>query len=176
VTGVWAPVAPTVRVTRPGHPLHGLELVVWGRLRKRGRLELLLVLPDGSKKQIQASWTDHDDVSGAELGGDAVETAGVAAPVGDLLRVYEMVCELLARSAGEQEQAARQSSGKEDDRAARTTESAAGTGSGATIRSGRPATRTAHPDRGTDSRPAHRRGGAHSARPGRTAAGNGEQQ
>jgi len=163
--GVCPPVPPSVRVTRPGHPLHGLELVVWGRLRRRGRLELLLVLPDGSKKQIPASWTDLGGVSGAGLA-EAVEAAGVVAPADELLRVREVVSELLARVGGEQEQAARQSPGKEDNRAARTAQSAAGTGSGATIPSGRPAARAARAGSGADARPAHCSGGADGASAG----------
>ena len=39
----------TVRVVRPGHPLHGLDLPVWGRLRLRGVAMVVLVLPDGSR-------------------------------------------------------------------------------------------------------------------------------
>jgi len=42
-------------VTRPRHPLEGLSLPVLGRLRRHGRLELLLVLPDGSKSMIPAA-------------------------------------------------------------------------------------------------------------------------
>jgi hypothetical protein len=45
-----------VRVVRPGHPLHGLDLPVWGRLRLRGVAMVVLVLPDGSKKRIPAAW------------------------------------------------------------------------------------------------------------------------
>ena len=46
-----------VRVIRPGHPLHGLDLPVWGRLRLRGAAMAVVVLPDGSKKRIPAAWT-----------------------------------------------------------------------------------------------------------------------
>ena len=46
----------TVRVVRPGHPLHGLDLPVWGRLRLRGVAMVVLVLPDGSRKRIPAAW------------------------------------------------------------------------------------------------------------------------
>ena len=43
-------------MVRPGHPLHGLDLPVWGRLRLRGVAMVVLVLPDGSKKRIPAAW------------------------------------------------------------------------------------------------------------------------
>ena len=52
-----------VRVIRPGHPLHGLDLPVWGRLRLRGAAMAVVVLPDGSKKRIprgvDARWRWH---------------------------------------------------------------------------------------------------------------------
>ena len=49
----------TVVITRPRHPLEGLELRVLGGMRRHGRLELLLVLPDGSKRLIPAEWTSQ---------------------------------------------------------------------------------------------------------------------
>ncbi len=60
----------TMRVVRPGHPLHGLDLPVWGRLRLRGVAMVVLVLPDGSRKRIPAAW--------AYQGGS--QDAGAAAP------------------------------------------------------------------------------------------------
>src|SRR5215207_6606457 len=50
----------SVVVTRRRHPLEGLSLRELGRMRRHGRLELLLVLPDGSKSLIPAAWTDLD--------------------------------------------------------------------------------------------------------------------
>ena len=55
---------------RPGHPLHGLDLPVWGRLRLGGAAMAVVVLPDGSKKRIPAAWT---------RAGDGTGTAGPAA-------------------------------------------------------------------------------------------------
>ena len=56
----------TAVITRPRHPLHGLELRVLGGMRRHGRLELLLVLPDGSKRLIPAEWTSqHADSTAA---------------------------------------------------------------------------------------------------------------
>ena len=49
-----------VVVTRRRHPLEGQSLRELGRMRRHGRLELLLVLPDGSKSLIPAAWTDLD--------------------------------------------------------------------------------------------------------------------
>jgi hypothetical protein len=124
-----------VRVIRPGHPLHGLDLPVWGRLRLRGAPMAVVVLPDGSKKRIPAAWTRGGD--GASTAGPA---AGIIAPASDLLRLLRAISGISSRSAGAAEQAARQSPGKEDNRAACTTQSAAGPGSGATITAGQPAT------------------------------------
>jgi hypothetical protein len=167
VTGVAGrvPVSGSVRVTRAGHPLRGLELVAWGQLRRRGQLELVLVLPDGSKKQIPASWTDLGTASGSgtretgDLTGVVVTADGVLAPVGDLLHVREVISQLVARTDGVPQQAARQSPAKEDDRAAHPTQSAAGPSSGATLGSGKPTPRTAEDGSGPDPRPAHRPSG-----------------
>ena len=65
-----------VTVTRHWDPLEGQRLTVLGRSRRRGRAELLVVLPDGSKRVIPAAWTDEAAGHGA---------AAVLAPAGDLL-------------------------------------------------------------------------------------------
>jgi hypothetical protein len=127
-----------VRITRPGHPLGGRELQVLGRMRRHGRAELLLVLPDGSKSLIPAVWTDLHE-SGSDAAGQA--TLGSLA---DLLACHELVSALAARvaeAAGEQ-QAARQSSCKEDNRAACATQSDTRAGADATEGADRRASRT----------------------------------
>jgi len=141
----------TVRVVRPGHPLHGLDLPVWGRLRLRGVAMVVLVLPDGSKKRIPAAWTRP---------GTAGPAAGIIAPAGDLLRLLQVISGIPATAGNHAEQAARQSPGKEDDRAACTTQSAAGPGSGATIAAGQPATLARRASRGRDRDTADHPGGA----------------
>ena len=50
----------SVRITRPRHPLRGHPLRVLGRMRRHARLELLLELPDGSKRWIPQAWTDAE--------------------------------------------------------------------------------------------------------------------
>src|SRR3954452_6749613 len=101
-------------MTRSRHPLQGRELRVLGRMRRHGRLELLLVLPDGSKSLIPAEWTDlgHDSDDQAQ--------AGTVGSLTDLLSCHELVTALTARVAQviEAQQAARQSSCEEDNRAA----------------------------------------------------------
>jgi hypothetical protein len=132
----------TVRVVRPGHPLHGLDLPVWGRLRLRGVAMVVLVLPDGSKERIPAAWV-------GEGGGEDPATPVVAAAA-DLLRLLRVISGVPATAGNRAEQAARQSPGKEDDRAACTTQSAAGPGSGATIAAGQPAALAHRASRGRD--------------------------
>jgi hypothetical protein len=46
-----------VRVTRSRDALEGQILPVTGRLRRHGRLELLVVLPDGTGRLIPQAWT-----------------------------------------------------------------------------------------------------------------------
>jgi len=125
----------TVTITRHRDPLQGHSLQVLGRLRRHGGLELLLVLPDGSKRLIPAAWTDLD------ADNDRVEVAATLGSLSDLLAACALVSALSARRNGEQ--AARQSPCKEDNRAACAAQSAAGAGSGANPDAPRAASRTA---------------------------------
>src|SRR6266498_247170 len=103
----------TVTLTRPKHPFEGRLLQVLGSMRRHGVVELLVVLPDGSKRLIPATWTDLDPPAS-----DTVDDgAGTLGSVADLLRASVLVSELCAR-AGQTKQAARQSPCKEDQRAA----------------------------------------------------------
>jgi hypothetical protein len=120
-----------VTVRRHRDPLDGQTLPVLGRCR-RGT-QLLVVLPDGSKRVIPAAWTDEG----------AGAAAAALASAGDLLRLCALVSAFSDRRGGDQEQAARQSPSKEDSHAARTAQSAAGPGSGATPGHDRPAPRRA---------------------------------
>ena len=111
--GVTAARPELVRVIRPGHPLHGLDLPVWDRLRLRGSRSWWSVLPDGSKKRIPAAgpaWTARTAPGRAAR---RFSRRPVTCCV--LLRV---ISGFSARAAGPAEQAARQSPGKEDDHAA----------------------------------------------------------
>jgi hypothetical protein len=115
---------------------------------RHGRVELLLVLPDGTKSLIPAAWTDQSQDAGG-----AAEAATVGS-LADLLAMHELICGL-ARTAAmvDGRQAARQSSCEEDNRAACAVESDAGAGAGA----------TAEPDRRT-SAGARSRGGCGAGR------------
>lgn len=132
-----------VTVTRHRDPMQGLRLQVLGRSRRRGRAELLVVLPDGSKRVIPAAWADE-----ATGGGGAAALAST----GDLLALCALVSAFSARSGGGGGQAARKSPCKEDDRAACAAQFAAGSGSGATPGSAGSASR---PAGGRGDHPAH---------------------
>jgi hypothetical protein len=101
----------SVTITRPRHPLHGQCLRVLGRMQRHGCLELLLELPDGSKRLIPQVWTDAAE----DAVGEAVATLGSLA---DLLAVCVVVADLAGREGAGQGQAARKSPSKEDFRAA----------------------------------------------------------
>ena len=137
-----------VVITRPRHPLEGRELRVLGGMRRHGRLELLLVLPDGSKRLIPAEWTSQQADGGAGQGG---ESAGTLGSVADLLAASVLVSAFSVRDRDEREQAARKPPAKEDNRAACSAQSAAGPGSGATPGPAGPGPRTA--GRGGDHAP-----------------------
>ena len=106
---MWVVAVSMVRITRLRHPLHGRQLQVLGRMRRHGRVELLLVLPDGSKSLIPAAWTDLD-------GEDIDATPGTLGSVADLAALRELAEGLAVRVAagGDGRQAARQSSCEED--------------------------------------------------------------
>jgi hypothetical protein len=129
-----------VTITRPRHPLEGKPLRMLGSLRRHGRLELLLLLPDGSKSLVPAAWTSLGDRGGA-ADGDVTAATATLGRLGDLLAACVLVSALSARYQDAREQAARQSPTKEDSRAACAAQSAAGSGSGATSDSPGPASR-----------------------------------
>jgi hypothetical protein len=136
VTAVTAVQAAAVTLRRPRHPFDGRELPVLGSMRRHGALELLVVLPDGSRRLVPAAWTD---LQPAPPGDDADGTLGTVA---DLLDVSALISGLRARGG---EQAARKSPCKEDNRAACSAQSAAGPGSGATPGPDRAPARSASP-------------------------------
>jgi hypothetical protein len=88
----------TVRIIRARHPMRGKQLPVLGQRRRQGQLELLVVLPDGSKSLVPAAWTDLDSTGVQE----AVETGGAAAlgSLAQLLHASTVVRALLAQVSG----------------------------------------------------------------------------
>ena len=128
----------TATVTRERHPLRGQALRVLGRMRRHGRLELLLELPDGSKCLIPAAWTDLAAGDDGDSGGPALGVATLGS-LEDLLATSGLVSALSARHLQGREKAARQSQSKEDPRAACAAQSAVGSRSDATPDADRPA-------------------------------------
>src|SRR5205807_9077402 len=65
-----------VTLTRRRHPFEGRSLRVLGSMRRHGAAELLVVLPDGSKRLIPAAWTDLEQPPGVTDAGDGLATLG----------------------------------------------------------------------------------------------------
>ena len=82
-----------VRVTRARHALEGRSLELIGWMRRHGRLELLLVLADGSRVFVPAAWTDLDG------GGAGPSAAGTLGSLEDLLAMRR-VLDGVRRSGG----------------------------------------------------------------------------
>ena len=150
----------SVVIVRPRHPFEGETLQMLGQMRRHGRLELLLVLPDGSKTLIPAAWTDLEATG--EVAGPA--TVGALA---DLQRAAVLVTALLARDGEMEVQAARHPPCQEDDRAACTAEFDARDHPGATDERSRRTARAAPRGRDRRAGPAdrqRRRGGQRGGR------------
>jgi len=84
-----------VTILRERHPFEGRSLVVMSAIKRRGTLLLLVVLPDGSRSLIPASWTDWagtaEDVSRSE------HRDSCFASLADLLHARGIVDALLGR-------------------------------------------------------------------------------
>ena len=119
-----------VMVTRLRHPFAGQRLEVIGAMRKLGREELLVVLPDGSKTLMPAAWTDH---AGPGADQEAHQQAAVLAAPADLVTAWVLISALRARAEGALEQAACKSPCKEDEHAACPAQSDPRTDPGATL-------------------------------------------
>lgn len=81
-------------ITRPRHPLVGQELRVLGRIRRHGRLECLVVLPDGSKRFIPQIWTDAEPDAVSDGVSDAVSEGSTLGSLEDLLAACALVAGL----------------------------------------------------------------------------------
>ena len=85
-----------VRVVRARHPWEGESLALMGWMRRRGVLELILVLPDGSHLMVPAAWTDLQAPAGE------LDRAGTLGSLDDLLAARRVVDGLL-RAGADQE-------------------------------------------------------------------------
>ena len=84
-----------VTILRPRHPFEGKSLNVFGAVHRKGRLLLVLVLPDGSKSLIPADWTDLTS-STQSLSAPLATTLG---SLEELLHARAIVDALLGRLA-----------------------------------------------------------------------------
>ncbi len=94
---------------RPSHPLEGQALAVLGWSHRQGQLHLLLVLPDGSRSWIPASWTD------LKTAGDKAPAASgpqALASLSQLLQTRTIVDALLRRRGASDQEASH--SGREE--------------------------------------------------------------
>jgi len=78
---------------RTPHPFEGQTLAVLGGMRRHGSLELVVVLPDGSRSLIPAAWTDLEPAPKQAPG--RMQTL---APLSDLLRACAVTRVLLGRA------------------------------------------------------------------------------
>ena len=87
-----------VTIVRARHPFEGKSLAVLNAVHRRGRLYLLLILPDGSKSLIPADWTDIAPTV-QPLGAIAAEQTATFGSLEALLHASSVVDALLGRLA-----------------------------------------------------------------------------
>jgi len=80
-----------VRIVRARHALEGQTLALMGWMRRGGTLELILVLPDGSRSLIPAAWTNLERRA-------EPARAGTLGRLDDLLRARRVLEPLLGRA------------------------------------------------------------------------------
>ena len=85
-------------ILRERHPFEGRSLQVMGTTKRGGTLQLLVVLPNGSRSLVPASWTDwraaeRSDKPAAKL----EDRERCLAPMSDLLHARMIVDALLGR-------------------------------------------------------------------------------
>ena len=85
-----------MRVLRARHAWEGRSLELMGWMRRRGALELILVLPDGSHLMLPAAWTDLQAPAGEP------DRAGTLGSLDDLLAARRVVDGLLRAGADEE--------------------------------------------------------------------------
>lgn len=135
--------------------MQGRRLQVIGAMRRLGRDELLVVLPDGSKTLMPAAWTDRDATMANDAHAPGQATAILAAPA-QLLHAHELVAGLRVRADAGSGQAARTPPCEEDKRAARAAEFDTRTSSSLTTGGDRVAARDGSGRRDQDPGPADR--------------------
>src|SRR5215467_11723242 len=87
----------SVTILRERHPFEGRSLVVMSAIKRRGTLLLLVVLPDGSRSLIPASWTDWAGIAKDDLSSRSEHRDSCLASLADLLPARGIVDALLGR-------------------------------------------------------------------------------
>jgi hypothetical protein len=132
-----------VTITRAHHAFEGESLTVVGQAHRHNCLHLLLVLPDGSRSLIPASWTDFPGSDQTIRTGHTPHVA--LASLSDLLHARSIIDALLRRLPTFREEPA-QPTGKERERATESGYSGRSTARHSGV--GKPEQRTASsPDR-----------------------------
>src|SRR5260370_7473227 len=89
-------------ILRERHPFEGGSLPLMGTIKRRGARLLLVVLPDGSRSLIPASWTDWNatEVTDQPSSSPSIQQRRepCLAPLTDLLHLLVIVAPLLAPS------------------------------------------------------------------------------
>ena len=80
-----------------------MVLEVFGRIRRKGQLYLVLVRPDGSRSHIPAAWTDSPDAPAA-FEDSALEPPIASASALGLWRLRQQVDALLRRTQQKQDE------------------------------------------------------------------------
>jgi hypothetical protein len=87
-----------VIITRERHAFEGQSLAVISSIRRRGGLLVLVVLPDGSRSLIPASWTDWRPEQARQTpADDATDGAHDLGRLGDLLHLRKIIDALYSR-------------------------------------------------------------------------------
>ena len=90
-------IARSVTILRERHPFEGRSLVVMSAIKRGGTLLLLLVLPDGSRSLIPASWTDWAGTAEDDSSSRSKHRDSCLASLTDLLHARGIVDALLGR-------------------------------------------------------------------------------
>ena len=101
----------SVTITRRRHALEGRTFRLLGALHRHGHEELLIVLEDGTKSLVPASWTDH-------VGAAATSAAATIGTLADLLAASVLARTPFPGREAAEVQAARKPPRKGDDHAA----------------------------------------------------------
>jgi hypothetical protein len=86
-----------VTILRERHPFEGRSLPIMGTIKRRGTLLLLVVLPDGSRSLIPASWTEWNAAADGAPESTAALRELCIAPLAGLLCTRVLVDALLSR-------------------------------------------------------------------------------